>query len=38
MFLDDQLIFKGEIAKAAGVIQGGIQHFGDVRAYNLADM
>lgn len=30
MSLDDELIFKGEIAKACGETQGGIHHFGDV--------
>ncbi|XP_076274965.1 protein KATNIP homolog isoform X2 [Rhynchophorus ferrugineus] len=29
MLLDDQLIFKGEIAKACGEILGGIHQFGD---------
>lgn len=34
MRLDDELIFKGEIAKACGGIQGGLQNFGDVSLKN----
>lgn len=30
IFLDGELIFKGEIAKACGGIMGGVDAFGDV--------
>ncbi|KAH1015955.1 hypothetical protein HUJ04_007255 [Dendroctonus ponderosae] len=38
MLLDDELIFKGEIAKACGGIQGGLQNFGDTILFTTDDI
>ncbi|XP_050297659.1 katanin-interacting protein-like isoform X2 [Anthonomus grandis grandis] len=35
MMLDDQVIFKGEVAKACGDIQGSIQQFGDTILFTI---
>ncbi|XP_066139733.1 protein KATNIP homolog isoform X2 [Euwallacea fornicatus] len=37
MCVDNNIIFKGEIAKAGGTIQGGIQHFGDTILFTTDD-
>ncbi|KAJ7426789.1 protein KIAA0556 [Willisornis vidua] len=37
MLLDDQCIFKGEIAKASGTLSGAPEHFGDTILFTTED-